>query len=159
MQTRLVQSLGWEDPLKEGMVTHSSILDWRISMDRRAWQATVHGTTESQTWLRTAHSIPNLSLQFPVLTVPDLGENLKLRAVTLKKYIYDFWDATKMDLYFIYHWYFIWAQNVWIFYCCKIKLRKTSIKLIATLTFTHTYTHTHTFTPTYFIQTTFQVWL
>ena len=26
----LVQSLGWEDPLKEGMATHSSILAWRI---------------------------------------------------------------------------------------------------------------------------------
>ena len=25
-----VQSLGWEDPLKEGMATHSSILAWRI---------------------------------------------------------------------------------------------------------------------------------
>ena len=25
-----VQSLGWEDPLEEGMVTHSSILAWRI---------------------------------------------------------------------------------------------------------------------------------
>ena len=25
-----VQSLGWEDPLQEGMVTHSSILTWRI---------------------------------------------------------------------------------------------------------------------------------
>ena len=24
------QSLGWEDPLEEGMVTHSSILDWKI---------------------------------------------------------------------------------------------------------------------------------
>ena len=26
-----VQSLGWEDPLKEEMATHSSILAWRIS--------------------------------------------------------------------------------------------------------------------------------
>ena len=26
----LVQSLSWEDPLQEGMATHSSILDWRI---------------------------------------------------------------------------------------------------------------------------------
>ena len=34
-----VQSLGWEDPLKEGMETHSSILAWRIPMDRGAWQA------------------------------------------------------------------------------------------------------------------------
>ena len=25
-----VQSLGWEDPLAEGMATHSSILAWRI---------------------------------------------------------------------------------------------------------------------------------
>ena len=25
-----VQSLGWEDPLEEGMASHSSILSWRI---------------------------------------------------------------------------------------------------------------------------------
>ena len=36
-----VRSLGWEDPLEEGMATHSNILTWRIPMDRRAWQATV----------------------------------------------------------------------------------------------------------------------
>ena len=36
-----LQSLGWEDPLEEGMVTHSSVLAWRIPMDRRTWQATV----------------------------------------------------------------------------------------------------------------------
>ena len=38
-----VQSLGWQDPLAEGMATHSSILAWRLPMDRGAWQATVHG--------------------------------------------------------------------------------------------------------------------
>ena len=38
-----VQSLCWEDPLEEGMATHSSILAWRIPMDRGAWWATVHG--------------------------------------------------------------------------------------------------------------------
>ena len=38
-----VQSLGWEDPLEEGMVTHSNILAWRISMDRGTWRATVMG--------------------------------------------------------------------------------------------------------------------
>ena len=41
-----VPSLGWEDPLERGMVTHSSILAWRIPMDRGAWLATVHGVTE-----------------------------------------------------------------------------------------------------------------
>ena len=30
MQKTSVQSLGWEDPLEKGMVTHSSILGWRI---------------------------------------------------------------------------------------------------------------------------------
>ena len=30
MQETWVQSLGWEDPLEKGMVTHCSILAWRI---------------------------------------------------------------------------------------------------------------------------------
>ena len=30
VQETQVQSLGWEDPLGKGMVTHSSILTWRI---------------------------------------------------------------------------------------------------------------------------------
>ena len=42
-------SLGGEDPLKEGMATHSSILTWRIPMDRGAWWATVPGVTKSWT--------------------------------------------------------------------------------------------------------------
>ena len=44
-----VRSLGWEDPLEDGMVTHSSILAWKIPLDREAWQATVHGIAESDT--------------------------------------------------------------------------------------------------------------
>ena len=30
VQETQVPSLGWEDPLKKGMVTHSSILAWKI---------------------------------------------------------------------------------------------------------------------------------
>ena len=30
MRETWVQSLGWEDPLDEGMATHSSILAWEI---------------------------------------------------------------------------------------------------------------------------------
>ena len=30
MRETWVRSLGWEDPLEEGMATHSSILAWRI---------------------------------------------------------------------------------------------------------------------------------
>ena len=40
---------GLEDPLEEGMVTHSSILSWRIPMYRGAWWATVHGVAKTQT--------------------------------------------------------------------------------------------------------------
>ena len=43
------QSLGWEDPLEEGMAAHSSILTWTIPMDREVWWATVHGVAKSQT--------------------------------------------------------------------------------------------------------------
>ena len=46
MQATSVQFLGQEDPLEKGQVTHSSILAWRIPMDRGAWRATVHGITE-----------------------------------------------------------------------------------------------------------------
>ena len=42
-QETRVWSLGQEDPLEEGMATHSSILALRIPMDRRAWQ-TKHST-------------------------------------------------------------------------------------------------------------------
>ena len=49
-----VGSLGWEDPLDEGMASHSSILAWRIPMDREAWQATVHGVIKS--WMQLSNT-------------------------------------------------------------------------------------------------------
>ena len=42
-------SLGWEHSLEEGMATHSSVLAWRIPMDRGAWLAAVHGVAKSWT--------------------------------------------------------------------------------------------------------------
>ena len=47
VQETWIRSLVWEDPLEEGMATHSSILAWRIPVDRGAWQATVHRIAES----------------------------------------------------------------------------------------------------------------
>ena len=43
MRKTWVQSLGWEDPLEEGMATHFSVLAWRIPMDGGAWWAIVQG--------------------------------------------------------------------------------------------------------------------
>ena len=49
LQETWVQSLGWSDALEEGIATHSSILAWRIPMDRGAQRATVHEIAKSQT--------------------------------------------------------------------------------------------------------------
>ena len=48
VQETPVRSLSWEDPLEEGMVTHSSIFAWRILMDRGAWPVAVHEVAKSQ---------------------------------------------------------------------------------------------------------------
>ena len=45
MRKTWVRSLGWDDPLEEGMAVHSSVLAWRIPMDR----GTVHGVEKSRT--------------------------------------------------------------------------------------------------------------
>ena len=43
IQETWVRSLGWEDPLEEGMATYSSILAWKIPMDTGGWPATDPG--------------------------------------------------------------------------------------------------------------------
>ena len=48
-QETQVQSLGQEDPLEKETATHSSILAWRIPMDRGACRATVHRVAKSRT--------------------------------------------------------------------------------------------------------------
>ena len=48
----VVRSLGQEDPLDENTASDSSILAWRIPMDRGAWQATVRGVAKRRRrWL------------------------------------------------------------------------------------------------------------
>ena len=51
VQETWVQSLGREDPLEEGMATHSSVLGLENPMDRGAWWAAVHGVAKYQTGL------------------------------------------------------------------------------------------------------------
>ena len=51
MRETWVRSLGGEETLEPGMATHSSILAWRIPVDRGAWWATVRGVTKSRTRL------------------------------------------------------------------------------------------------------------
>ena len=44
------RDLGWEDPLEEGVATHSSILAWRIS-----WTEELGGL-QSMQWQRVGHN-------------------------------------------------------------------------------------------------------
>ena len=43
MQETASSSLGWEDPVEEGMATHSNVL----AMDRGAWQSMVNWIAKS----------------------------------------------------------------------------------------------------------------
>ena len=90
-----VQSLGQEDPLEEGMATHSSILAWRIPMDRGAWWATPWDRKESDTTEVTQHAIMhdeyNLpgreegsGVQLPREYMPNKGNNSKQNKAGLK---------------------------------------------------------------------------
>ena len=63
-----IRSLGQADPLEEGMATHSSILAWRIPVDRGAWWATIHGVAKSHIHLKqfsTQHACGLLQGFFP----------------------------------------------------------------------------------------------
>ena len=41
------RSLDQDDPLEEGMATHSNILAWKMPWTVGAWQTTVHGIAKS----------------------------------------------------------------------------------------------------------------
>ena len=75
MRETWVWSLGWDDPLEKGKVTHSSILAWRIPMDRglagyspgifRVGQdrATKHSTAIKRSqWMNSQAAVVNLTM-------------------------------------------------------------------------------------------------
>ena len=75
-----VRSLSREDPLEEGVATHSSILVWRIPMDRGSWWVTVHGAAKS-----SAQSCPTLcdpmDCSMPGLPVRSLLKFMSIESV------------------------------------------------------------------------------
>ena len=73
-----LRDVSWEDPFEESIATHSSILGWRILMERGAWRATVPGVAKDWTWLkwlgRHAHMLNTLQMPFVHVTVEFLGQ-------------------------------------------------------------------------------------
>ena len=72
-----VRSLGWEDPLEEGVATHSSILAWRIPWTRGAWRAIVHGVTRVRHDLATKQKNRVEDIQVILLYIQFCVENKK----------------------------------------------------------------------------------
>ena len=61
------------------MATHSSLLAWRIPMDRGAWQATVRGVAESQTRLNDYAQHSKYMYIYVVYQDGDKSENAQSR--------------------------------------------------------------------------------
>ena len=60
-----IQSLGWEDPLEEGMATHSNIVSWRNPIDSGAWRATIHELANS--WTRLSDQAQHTVIKYAAL--------------------------------------------------------------------------------------------
>ena len=66
MQETQVQSLGWDDPLEEGMATHSSILTWRILWtEESGGPQSIESQKVGQDWVTN------------IFTFSELGQTLK----------------------------------------------------------------------------------
>ena len=107
MREAWVWSLGWEDLLEEGMASHSSILAWRISVDRGAWWAIVHGVAQSRTQLSDyAHlSLSCLICSSRVLNVPVLLDCPICWCITVTVFWFFFlcyWLIFYLISYFVY---------------------------------------------------------
>ena len=122
-QKMWIWSLGWDDPLEEGMATHPSILAWRIAMDRGAWWATVHVVTKSWTqlkWLSVHTHAWTLSLKTSCLCSDTWFKSYYWRVIVLGKhcslkqhssnvstngqiYPYSFYVFTYVHIFLIYY--------------------------------------------------------
>ena len=79
MQETWDRSLGWEDALEKEMATHSSIRACRILVDRRAWQATVHGVAMSRTHWATEHVHPRMGIMSTPAAIVLVSHQFGLR--------------------------------------------------------------------------------
>ena len=72
-----VRSLDGEDPLEEGMATHSSVLAWETPWTEEPGKTTVHGVAESDTTEATEHT-PAMPLATAQCSAPSPGLNPSL---------------------------------------------------------------------------------
>ena len=133
-----VQSLGQEDPLEDSMATYSSILAWRIPMDRGAWRAAIHRVKKSRTRLKWVRKHEPTLGQWPW----ESGEPVSLL------------DETKRLLMFLKTWLYFASQALfWEMLTGLLKEQQLGMHdsgvskffkgKIFLLVSKHTHTHTH----------------
>ena len=88
MQETWVRSLGQEDPLRSPGEGNSYPLQYYClenSVDRGAWQATVHRVIKSQTWLNVTNTQAFLYIAFPILYFLAYTHFIYIFSVFLRK--------------------------------------------------------------------------
>ena len=79
VQETQVQSLGQEDPLEEGMATHSSVLAWRIPRTEEASSLQSMGLKRAgHNWATLYHFIINLLSFFPFFLIVEPSFHSKI---------------------------------------------------------------------------------
>ena len=75
MRESWVQSLDWEDPLEKGMVTHSSILAWRIPwMEESGTLQSMGLQRVRHDWATNIHTYTHTPLYIPISNVRRIKE-------------------------------------------------------------------------------------
>ena len=90
MQETQFWSLGWEDPLEEGMATHCSILAWRIQWTEEPGELQSMGSQRvRQDWVTFTFLLQGLKaswgqgshVMFPIIFLQHLGQGSYLQAL------------------------------------------------------------------------------
>ena len=85
-----VRSLGWEDPLEEGMATHPSILAWRIWIEEPGGLQFMGSQKVGHNWNDLAHTNSQQATKFhpsPWPEVDYLASDLTPLYTLAKKYV------------------------------------------------------------------------
>ena len=115
--------LGWEDPLEEGMVTHSSNLPGESPWTEQHGQAIVQGVTKSQTWLKeetqhrtcwemSLHSPPLEDCQCILNTKVYIKSFTRKTCLILFNSVSEIYLETSSHFFLVGNFYILWGKNL-----------------------------------------------
>ena len=100
-----VRSLGWEDPLEESMATHSSVLAWRIPIDRGAWQATDCKESDTTEQLKYSTARDHIVIRGPQSVCRTPGVNVSSDPLSSRSFLKFLLNLLQYCFCFMY-WFF-----------------------------------------------------